>query len=420
MYNQVTSVCWVYGSPSECGNSNHTPSDTPCDRGDWAWLFGILLFYGPLWFCVILTIVCMTMIYLQIRNTFQKSEHYQFDSSQAQDTSLSSRRTNTAARSTEMPSLLLPPGESRERAMSNRISPFSVWSPTKGAESGGELQVDMSQAAKDDDAAADHPTEINKDPNDDLNDLNIRQKPQPHRAHSVRKGYRIGFSADCNGCTDKETSERRSRWVRITNRTRTRNQRKQNLFAAQAIMYSVSFFITWMPSTIWSISHWFGTTGIGYDLAAVTCEPLQGLWNLLIFIRSRPRSQAKLARVFGKCFCLCLDFLPKLPDEEAVATNSDGFDSSTGSRAAKSASRQSFDHDSHISDAELPSVAREVSVPCNTDLSLSGDGKTAHANLQSAYHHGVGICYWNFTCNTFRNPGSGNNSLEHTYDVAVV
>ena len=375
MYNQVTSVCWVIGSPSECGNSNSTPSDIPCDRGDWAWLFGILLFYGPLWLCVLLTIIAMAMIYLQIRNTFQKSEHYQFDST-------ASQRSKCGMENSRLPE---PTVASLAMATSNRMSRFSIWSLTKRTESDSELQVAVSQAEQED-TITDQATAINpetsspedKDPTVDLRDdqidLGIRQQPHPHRPTNERKGHpQIGFLSDCKIRTDLGTTDHTSRRVRTAKRTRTKNQRKQTLFAAQAILYSVSFFITWMPSTIWSVSHWFGATGVGFDLAAVICEPLQGFWNMLIFIRSRPRSQAKLARVFGKCFGLCLNMLPKLADEDALATNSDGFDSSVGSRPAKSGSRQSAHLDSHLScdglksEASLPIFASEASVMCNSD-----------------------------------------------------
>jgi hypothetical protein len=39
-YNHVGATCWVIGSPPDCGNSSFQPGDVPCDRGDWAWVYG--------------------------------------------------------------------------------------------------------------------------------------------------------------------------------------------------------------------------------------------------------------------------------------------------------------------------------------------------------------------------------------------
>ena len=91
MYSKINTVCWVIGVPSECGNSSSEPSDIPCERGDWAWPFGILLFYGHLWLCVLLTIIAMIMIYVHVRNTFRKNEKYQFQGKLRRPTSVMTR-----------------------------------------------------------------------------------------------------------------------------------------------------------------------------------------------------------------------------------------------------------------------------------------------------------------------------------------
>lgn len=55
----------------------------------------------------------------------------------------------------------------------------------------------------------------------------------------------------------------------------------------QAVLYTLSFFITWLPSTLWSVAHWFRFAAFWLDFLSAFCEPLQGFWNFLIFIRSR-------------------------------------------------------------------------------------------------------------------------------------
>jgi len=46
-YNHVGAVCWVMGSPAGCENSAfHEDLTTPCDRGNWAWAYGVAMFEG--------------------------------------------------------------------------------------------------------------------------------------------------------------------------------------------------------------------------------------------------------------------------------------------------------------------------------------------------------------------------------------
>lgn len=75
-YNQITQVCWIIGYPSGCGNSSNIRSNIPCVRGNWSWNYGILLFYGPLWLCVVLTIIAMANIYLVVRATHTRMQRY--------------------------------------------------------------------------------------------------------------------------------------------------------------------------------------------------------------------------------------------------------------------------------------------------------------------------------------------------------
>jgi hypothetical protein len=70
--------------------------------------------------------------------------------------------------------------------------------------------------------------------------------------------------------------------------------------ATQAILYSIAFLITWMPSTLWSVAHWFKWKHFGLDYAAGFCEPLQGLWNLIIFARHRNSTKRKVRKVLHK------------------------------------------------------------------------------------------------------------------------
>mmetsp|Transcript_2028 Transcript_2028/g.5841 ORF Transcript_2028/g.5841 Transcript_2028/m.5841 type:complete len:435 (+) Transcript_2028:285-1589(+) len=146
LYNHIGAVCWVMGLPQGCGNSNYQPGDEPCERGDFAWLYGVSLFYGPLWCCIVFTTFAMALIYRNVKRTEDRSST-----------------------------------------------------------------------------------------------------------------YNIGYSYNT-----------RSREVWL-----------------QALLYTAAFYITWLPSTLWSITQWFGVPMFWLDLLATICEPAQGLLNLLVFIRPR-------------------------------------------------------------------------------------------------------------------------------------
>jgi len=145
VYNNIGAVCWVMGLPHGCGNSNYQPGDEPCERGNFAWLYGVALFYAPLWCCIVFTTFAMVMIYRKVKRVEDRSSTYNLGTS------------NTRSR--------------------------EVW--------------------------------------------------------------------------------------------------------LQALLYTAAFYITWLPSTLWSITQWFGVPMFWLDILATICEPFQGLLNLLVFIRPR-------------------------------------------------------------------------------------------------------------------------------------
>lgn len=73
MYNHIGAVCWVQGSPPSCDNSSFHPTDVPCDRGDWAWLYGMAMFYGPLWCCILAILVLNISIYMKLDDNEEAS-----------------------------------------------------------------------------------------------------------------------------------------------------------------------------------------------------------------------------------------------------------------------------------------------------------------------------------------------------------
>lgn len=370
MYNEVRTVCWVIGSPSECGHSSSIPSDIPCDRGDWAWLFGILLFYGPLWLCVLLTIISMVMIYVQVRRTLQRNEQYRFQSGRRASGLVYNRSGPPPSRLESESAVSDTTGHITINAagqMSSRMSRFSAFSLNK--KSIEELKA-VSEL-HDDEEKVDHVVDEST-PGEEEEDGTENHDEDPSELDAMpawRRPYnRSSFSADSHSemsgydggslksgwmvstaATDSEvlrvSNERaaraRKRESRRLSKMEFRAQKKQNMFAIQAILYSTSFFITWTPSTIWSVAYWLGAGGVGFDLASACCEPLQGFWNLLIFIRSRPKSQEKLQRIFGSFCCFCVNLLPNM--NESSNESSKVLDRSSNERRRRSSMRNSQD-----------------------------------------------------------------------------
>jgi hypothetical protein len=242
MYNRVGAVCWVVGLPGNCDRSTITPSDVPCERGNWAWAFGTFLFYVPLWICVLLCMVAMFVIYLQVRQTFGKLQMYGFTD--------------------ENGSTIIENNNKRRWSSLTRPS-FS---------STGE------------EAAPAPPTECNPDPS------------------SLSTTFTIAAQRQRNNMQEQKHASR------------------LNIFAMQAALYSGSFFITWAPSTVWSAAHWLNVGCLYLDLAAATCEPLQGFWNMLIFIRRRPSSQKKILRLFHYVRCCCCISAQPLEQQTSSST----------------------------------------------------------------------------------------------------
>lgn len=167
-YNHIGAVCWVIGDPKECKTSSFQDSDILCERGKHAWLYGIFLFYLPLWVCVIACCFSMGYIYMETRRTIGRMHRY----------SVSGRDCHSLSRS------------------------------------------------------------------------------------------------------DKDSGR----------------------VAIQALLYSLTFVITWMPSTLWSVAHWFNWSSFWLDLISGFCEPLQGFWNLCIFARYRLETQAKIWKFLSRIF----------------------------------------------------------------------------------------------------------------------
>lgn len=385
MYNKVGTVCWVIGSPPDCGHSSSTPSDIPCDRGDHAWLFGISLFYGPLWICVLLTIIAMGAIYIQVRNTFRKSEQY---SARQQEQRAADRASFQATHQTVTSDFTSVRCTNSEFVYPSRASELSQSFNLTTSEAPFTTSVSNHQqplkVIKDIEVDDDNDNDVDIDDDDELdnselsgpisatskttgvleNPTVVSFRPRHRESEdSVGIGLVSGWKNaqavreeleeewETNVITPRQ-QQPTTPMARRSTSTVSRSRQKQNVFALQAILYSGSFFITWTPSTIWSVAYWFGIGGIGFDIAAASCEPLQGFWNMLIFVRGRKNSREKLGNIFG-CLCnVCMSMLPNLsePSLHSSHVRSDFNDGTLGpNRSTNHSIRASKDRDSQFS-----------------------------------------------------------------------
>ena len=255
-YNHIGAVCWVIGDPQDCGDSSFQGSDVPCERGNHAWLYGLTLFYGPLWVCVILCVYSIIQVYLTVRTTMVRG-----------------------------------------------------------------LRHSLSRGGK-------------------------------------GKRNEIARSKSKSGGLETEA------------------------FAVQAVLYTVSFLVTWLPSTLWSIAHWFQFSAYWLDYMSAFCEPLQGFWNMLIFIRNRPRTKSKIRNAFAFVFCSQTNETPR------TGTNVSSVVASRSSykRSLKSSAVQSGEFG--------PITEGDQGLEDSGEFRVSGRGSTYRSDGSGLHHddsHHMGL-----------------------------
>lgn len=167
--------------------------------------------------------------------------------------------------------------------------------------------------------------------------------------------------------------------------------------AVQAMLYSLAFIITWLPSTIWSVATWFQWNWYGFHFLAALFEPLQGFWTFLIFVRNRPQTRKKIRTFFASVIpCVCD------PPEESLqlfqCSNESGHGVTTRSLFFRSfRQRQSGcvnesvnTNDSvvvaAISDPGCKADRRDDGSPTQLTLDMSGSAKNGSHNLLSNSH----------------------------------
>jgi len=79
---------------------------------------------------------------------------------------------------------------------------------------------------------------------------------------------------------------------------RRRSSKDTRSVAFTAFLYSVAFFVTWVASTVYSVGQFWHLESYPLWMVTVILEPLQGVWNLIIFLRSRPESRRSLYSLF--------------------------------------------------------------------------------------------------------------------------
>lgn len=83
-----------------------------------------------------------------------------------------------------------------------------------------------------------------------------------------------------------------------------RSTKNVHAVAIRGLLYSISFVITWTPSTIWNIAQFFDYFPFWISYLWALLEPLQGLWNFCIFCYNRPHSRRKIVSFARRLVCL--------------------------------------------------------------------------------------------------------------------
>lgn len=81
-----------------------------------------------------------------------------------------------------------------------------------------------------------------------------------------------------------------------------RSSSEADWLTKQALLYIAAFIITWTPAFVWSLITWSQGGGFWMGLLVTILEPLQGLWNLLIFLRNRPQTRQRIKNMCRCCF----------------------------------------------------------------------------------------------------------------------
>ena len=133
--------------------------------------------------------------------------------------------------------------------------------------------------------------------------------------------------------------------LRIRNTLVKANSEDADWISTQALLFSCAFIVTWLPSTLWSVMTFATGGGFWLDLLAVIFEPMQGVWNLLIFLRNRPDTVERLYRVVSFQFCHPSDI-----DDTIENKSTDGDDDMVSNKPSIEVTQQQDVTDSSSSD----------------------------------------------------------------------
>lgn len=79
LYNNANLWCWIASYPANCEDASGKPGPVTCERGQNAWLFRWLIFYGPIWLAIFAVIIMMIMLTLSIYSEEKRTVMLQND-----------------------------------------------------------------------------------------------------------------------------------------------------------------------------------------------------------------------------------------------------------------------------------------------------------------------------------------------------
>ncbi|CAB9524745.1 expressed unknown protein [Seminavis robusta] len=254
LFNPIGWTCWIGPWPLQCAADG---DGTPCERGHNAKLYRWLFFHAILWATFAFVTVAMILIYAKIKADERRSDRYNN-------------------------SFLIKQEEQRQE--------FQIQS-THDNQDNQQQQVEVLH----EDAQASSMTCTT--PTTSQSRLSLARSSHRHIIGSSRvlfggSAKRPSSDEELN-TTEYSCSAPFSRTASFKQRKRKQQQhKKQKLsrrFAEQAFWYILSFFLAWIiPMAQFAVTQAPEGT-LYYPLLALTVilNPLQGMWNALIYIRPR-------------------------------------------------------------------------------------------------------------------------------------
>jgi hypothetical protein len=277
LFNNADLWCWIAPLPFDCDESYENGGQTSCIRGDNAFIYRWAFFYAPLWLCMLIVVVLNSSVFLHVRwgkkDAIKKQEAHDemHGRGAAKDLLVGSptgnRRNQTSVR-------LNNPRHRRATALFQSFHRPSIFSfdgfdtGESGDESGRRRTMRMAVPENWLEKIKSHGLFGNQSDDESIHIKN---------AHTVQ-----------NNLTDTKEIQHVLEVVEdfpsAAKQYTAAYQFGSRIIVAQCLAYTAAFFLAWTASSVNRVvQHKMGRNYFGLLLAQAIFEPLQGLFNVLVY-----------------------------------------------------------------------------------------------------------------------------------------